>query len=256
MVEMEKRLRGKLKLTVQSKTVFFFSYCLYNSCLQIVFQLFFLSLPSHAHPSSFTVSFRDANSWASLLRHFWFFFVSPQCPFFSSFSFLLPQFTPLNFASWLLSFFFLDPFFCLLLFLNNLFTWSASLSPTLFGHLFFWCLPYTHKGLKQSKESFNWQSSVNNARMNCSRFSLFFIFLKCWTFFLSSLSLFFFTLFRKCHLPSFFFSLTRISTSAWMLRVDYRVGVPKESRELHTFARCVDATRHKPETTARELVSG
>lgn len=192
MVEMEKRLRGKLKLTVQSKTVFFFSYCLYNSCLQIVFQLFFLSLPSHAHPSSFTVSFRDANSWASLLRHFWFFFVSPQCPFFSSFSFLLPQFTPLNFASWLLSFFFLDPFFCLLLFLNNLFTWSASLSPTLFGHLFFWCLPYTHKGLKQSKESFNWQSSVNNARMNCSRFSLFFIFLKCWTFFLSSLSLFFF----------------------------------------------------------------
>ena len=89
-------------------------------------------------------------------------------------------------------FFFWILFFCLLLFLNNLFTWSASLSPTLFGHLFFWCLPYTHKGLKQSKESFNWQSSVNNARMNCSRFSLFFIFLKCWTFFLSSLSLFFF----------------------------------------------------------------
>lgn len=111
MVEMEKRLRGKLKLTVQSKTVVFFSYCLYNSCLQIVFQLFFLSLPSHAHPSSFTVSFRDANSWASLLRHFWFFFVSPQCPFFSSFSFLLPQFTPLNFASWLLSFFFFGSFF-------------------------------------------------------------------------------------------------------------------------------------------------
>ena len=192
-------------------------------------------------------------TFASLLVLFCF----STMPFFFLFQFFVTTVYSLEFC-FLTSFFFffLDPFFCLLLFLNNLFTWSASLSPTLFGHLFFWCLPYTHKGLKQSKESFNWQSSVNNARMNCSRFSLFFIFLKCWTFFLSSLSLFFFTLFRKCHLPSFFFSLTRISTSAWMLRVDYRVGVPKESRELHTFARCVDATRHKPETTARELVSG